>query len=98
MPVKITCKKCLFVIMCSICLKSKRKIDITVLGKGFIADLGDATMSLALIRLWCILGIQCILGNWWFSIGILPIPSLVFRSIIFLLVISTADKLLSWYI
>ena len=80
--------------MCSICLKSKRKTDITVLGKGFIEDLWDASVSLALIGLLCILGIQYILGNWWFSIGILPIPSLVFRSIVFLLVISTADKLL----
>ena len=46
-----------------ICLKNKRKIDVIVLAKGFIEDLGEAMMNIALIGLLCILGIQYILGN-----------------------------------
>ena len=46
-----------------ICLKNKRKIDIIVLAKGFIEDLGDVIMNLALIRFLCIVGIQYILDN-----------------------------------
>ena len=44
-------------------LKNKRKTDITVLAKGFIEDLGDAIMNLALIGFLCILGMQYIIGN-----------------------------------
>ena len=46
-----------------ICLKNKRKIYVIVLAKGFIEDLGEAIMNLALIGFLCILGIQYILGN-----------------------------------
>ena len=41
-------------------LKNKRKIDVIVLAKGFIEDLEDAMINLALIRSLCILGIQYI--------------------------------------
>ena len=34
-----------------ICLKSKRKIDVIVLARVFIEDLGDAMMNLVLIGL-----------------------------------------------
>ena len=46
-----------------ICLKSKQKIDFIVLAKGFIEDLGDPIINLALIGFLCILGTQYILGN-----------------------------------
>ena len=75
-----------------ICLKNKRKIDVIALAIGFIEDLGDTIMNLALIGLLCILGIQSILGNWRFSIGMLSIPNLVFKSLIFLSIISFAEK------
>ena len=61
-----------------ICLKNKRKIDVIVLAKGFMEDLGDAIMNLALIGFVCILDIQYILGNRWFSVGMLSIPNLIF--------------------
>ena len=54
-----------------------------VLAKGFIEDLGEAVMNLALIGFLCILGIQYILGNWLVSIGMLSIPNLIFKSFIF---------------
>ena len=38
------------------------------LSKGFIGDLGSVVKSLALAGLLCMLGIQYILGNTWFSI------------------------------
>ena len=46
-----------------ICLKNKWKTDVIVLAKGFIEDLGDAIMNLALIGFLCILGIQYILDS-----------------------------------
>ena len=54
-----------------------------VLAKGFIEDLGEAVMNLALIGFLCILGIQYILGNRLVSIGMLSIPNLIFKSFIF---------------
>ena len=66
-----------------ICLKSKQKIDFIVLAKGFIEDLGDPIINLALIGFLCILGTQYILGNRLFSIGMLSIPNLIFKSLIF---------------
>ena len=54
-----------------------------VLAKGFIEDLGEAVMNLALIGFLCILGIQYILGNRLVSMGMLSIPNLIFKSFIF---------------
>ena len=75
-----------------ICLKTKWKTDLIVLAKGFIEDLGDAIINLALIEFLCILGIQYISGNQWFSIRMLSMPNLIFRSLVFLSMILFADK------
>ena len=59
--------------------KTKRKIDVIVLAKGFIEDSGDNLMNQGLIGFLCILGIQYMLGNRWFSVGMMPIPNLKFK-------------------
>ena len=59
--------------------KTKRKIDVIVPAKGFIEDSGDNLMNQGLIGFLCILGIQYMLGNRWFSIGMMPIPNLKFQ-------------------
>ena len=81
--------------------KNKWKIDVVVLAKGFIEDfadtitnLGDAFGNIAIMGFLCILGIDYILGNLWFSIDILSIRNLLFKFVIFLLKVSTADNLL----
>ena len=43
--------------------KNKRKVDVIVLAKYFIEDLGDTIMNLALIGFLWILSIQYILGS-----------------------------------
>ena len=59
--------------------KTKRKIDVIVPAKGFIEDSGDNLMNQGLIGLLCILGIQYMSGNRWFSVGMMPIPNLKFQ-------------------
>ena len=57
------CKEPTLIIICLYLSKKQTKIDVIVLAKGFIEDLGDAIMNLALVGFLCILGIQYILGN-----------------------------------
>ena len=87
------CKKLTLIIIWLLLSKNKWKTDLIVLTKGFIENLGDTTMILALIGFLCILGIQYILDNWSVSIGMLSIPNLLFNFFIFLSIISFADKL-----
>ena len=87
-----TCKNLHLSLYVCICLKNKRKTDVIVLAKGFIEDLGDTIMNLALIGFLYILGIPYILGNRWLSIGMLSIPNLTFKPLIFPSIISFADS------
>ena len=87
-----TCKNLHLPLYVCICFKNKQKNDVIVLAKGFIEDLGDAIMNLALLGFLCILSIQYKLGNRWLSREMLSIPNLIFKSLIFPSIISFADK------
>ena len=91
-PKRTVCKKPTFIIKCLYLPKKKRKIDVIVLAKDFIEDLGDTIINLALLEFLRILDIQYILGNQWFSVGMLSMPNLFFRCLTFLSMISFTDK------
>ena len=77
-----------------ICLGNEGKIDAAAVAKGPIEDSGDATMNLALIAFLCILSIQYILDNRWFSIRMSLTSNLIFIYSVFSSMILFADKLL----
>ena len=63
-PEKVNaCKNLDLSLYVCICLKNKWKIDVIVQAKGFVEDLGDTIMNLALKGFLWILGIQYVLGN-----------------------------------
>ena len=70
----------------------RRKTDVIACAKGFIEDLGDATINLALIGVLCIFGIQYIFGKRWFSSSMFSMPNFNLRSLMLLLIISSLEK------